>query len=53
LGLGSSFDIEDDDLREWCEDNDYFNHIVETYDIESQLIWLKDCPYSVQFKDLR
>lgn len=43
---------EDDDLREWCANNRWTKIEVTSIDYESLLVWLADCPYAVDYRDI-
>ena len=39
---------DDDDLNEWMEDNnDGVGMLVDNWDNESNLVWVKNCPYAI------
>lgn len=43
---------EDTDLAEWCEENSWDDHVVESVDHEGGLVWAKNIPYSIQIQDI-
>ena len=42
----------DDDFCEWEENKGNCNHQVELFCSESELVWLKDCPFAVQMNSV-
>lgn len=44
--------VDDDDFRAWEDTFDMNMHKVEHICLESQLVWLKDCPYAVPMESI-
>lgn len=42
----------DDDFCEWEENKGNCNHEVELFCSESELVWLKNCPFAVQMNSV-
>ena len=44
-----AYESTDDDLRDYMEERDNgYGEVVESFDDESRLIWVKECPYAIE-----